>query len=77
MKNSELGAIIEKLGRNIAHYECQSIRAYRDRDFESSRKFHEKALAMEQRVAKYLSDLPHGTPRNSLNDCVFRGCLSS
>ena len=65
MKTSELGDIIEKLGRNIAYFESKAIRAYRDCDFEESRRYHEKALAMEKRVAKFLDDETLFTPRGN------------
>lgn len=55
MKNSELGQIIEKLGKDIARYDRKSLEAYQEKDFAASIRYHEKALALEKRVAKHLN----------------------
>ena len=78
MKNTELAAIIEKLGKDMAHYERKSISAYRDQDFETSRRYHEKALAMERRVAEYLEDHPVSNQSPALqSELILPRCLTS
>ncbi len=54
MKTTDLADIIEKLGQDIVRYDRKSIEAYQEKDFDASRRFHEKALALEKRVAMFL-----------------------
>ncbi len=57
MKDTDLAHIIEELGRNIDRYDRKSVEAYHVKDFQASHRYHEKAMAMEKRVEKYLQSV--------------------